>query len=263
MINNLAANRILWIITGVLALAVSAIGIFSPLIYYKIVAPALLPGAFSQDIMTVFASLLLIILSLSTRKNNVKKPVIIFGILGYLFYAYGIYVIERMYNMYYLVYIIIFTLAFWSLVYGISKIKHEYLKKPVLPKLIKNISATGSLIPPLIFIPLWTSMLLPLMRTGNQIDSLYSIFILDLCFIMPAFLILAYKTFCKEGIGLILSPAMFILGFTLIFSLSMGEIVKPLYNLPIKTPDLIQSLVLSLFFLILGILHISKLKLNN
>lgn len=78
----------------------------------------------------------------------------------------------------------------------------------------------------LIFYPLWIGMLLPLMQTGEQIDSLYSIFVLDLCFIMPAFLILSVLTYRDHGTGLLLLPAIYVLGFTLIFSLAVGDLVK-------------------------------------
>ncbi|MEO3934454.1 hypothetical protein WMO79_16790 [Micrococcaceae bacterium Sec7.4] len=64
-----------------------------------------------------------------------------------------------------------------------------------LPQGIRVLSASGALLQPLIFYPLWIGMLLPLMRNGDQIDSLYFVFILDLCFVMPAFLILAVLTF--------------------------------------------------------------------
>jgi len=61
-------------------------------------------------------------------------------------------------------------------------------------------------------------MLLPLMATGEQIDSLYSILILDLCFIMPGFLILSFLAYRDHRTGLLLLPALHVLGFTLIFS---------------------------------------------
>ena len=66
---------------------------------------------------------------------------------------------------------------------------------PTLPRALRIVSAAGALLQPLIFYPLWIAMLLPLMSARNQFDSLYSVFILDLCFIMPAFLLLAVLTF--------------------------------------------------------------------
>ncbi|TFC04389.1 hypothetical protein E3O42_05185 [Cryobacterium adonitolivorans] len=79
-------------------------------------------------------------------------------------------------------------------------------------------------------------MLIPLMRDRDQIDSLYSIFILDLGFIMPAFLILAVLALSNHGVGLVLLPSLYVLGFTLIFSLALAELVKPVVG---TAPDLL------------------------
>ena len=115
-------------------------------------------------------------------------------------------------------------MALWALVCAGTHIRRD-LPKPALPKTVRLLSASGAILQPLIFYPLWIGMLLPLMRTGEQIDSLYSIFILDLCFIMPAFLILSVLAYRSHGTGLLLLPAIYVLGFTLIFSLAVGELV--------------------------------------
>jgi len=57
--------------------------------------------------------------------------------------------------------------------------------------------------------------------------SFYSIYILDLCFIMPAFIIVAVMTLKKRGLGFLLTPALYIMGFTLLFPLAQGEFIKP------------------------------------
>uniref|UniRef100_UPI001C0F289A hypothetical protein n=1 Tax=Arthrobacter globiformis TaxID=1665 RepID=UPI001C0F289A len=189
-----------------------------------------------------------------------RPQIVALGLLGYLFYAYRIYVIERAYNGLYLVYMAIFALSFWSLVYAGASLRNDS-SRPSLPRRLRLASATGALLQPLIFYPLWIAMLLPLMTSGEQIDSLYSVFILDLCFIMPAFLILAVLTYKAQAMGLILLPALYILGFTLIFSLAVGEAVKPLFNAALNPASFWPSLLLSLFFLVLGSLHLRRLQL--
>ena len=74
--------------------------------------------------------------------------------------------------------------------------------------------------------------------------------------------ILGIMAIKKKGLGLLLIPAIFILGFTLIFSLAVSEIVKPLYDLAIDIAGLGSSLVLSIVFLILAAQHLRKLKLD-
>ncbi|MGO4186594.1 hypothetical protein [Pseudarthrobacter sp. TAF60_1] len=224
------------------------------------VTPDLIPGAYSQDLISVAASAALIFLALRAGHGKTKSQILALGLLGYLFYAYGIYVIERTYNGFYLVYMAIFALSFWTLMAAVTAFRRDP-RVPSLPRALRIVSASGALLQPLIFYPLWIAMLLPLMSTGNQIDSLYSVFILDLCFIMPAFLLLGVLTFKSRPLGLALLPALYVLGFTLIFSLALGELVKPLFDADMNFQAFWLSLALSTFFAILGGLHLLKLQL--
>lgn len=261
MVRNLGTNKILWLLTALLSLAAALVGVLSPGIYSKVVSTDIMPGVFGQDLMTIVVSVIFLLLAIRVKKEDSKKQIVILGILGYLFYAYGIYVIERVYNVLYYLYLAIFGLSFWSMVYGIVKIRWEVLQKVQVSGLIRNVSAGFSLFVALVFNVLWIVQLLPLIQAGEKIEFLYSIYILDLCFIMPAFVIIGIMAVKKIGLGLLLIPAMFILGFTLIFSLAVSELVKPLYDLTIDIGGLVPSLVLSILFLVLAALHLQKLEL--
>ena len=262
MIRNPNMNKVLWRLTAVLSLIAALVGVFNPGIYSKVVSTDLMPAVFGQDLMTIVASVIILLLTIRIKKEDSKKQIVILGILGYLFYAYGIYVIEQVYNILYYFYLAIFGLSFWSIVYGVASIRQEILQKVELPRLMRNISAGFSLFVALVFNALWIIQLLPLIQTGEKIEFLYSVYILDLCFIMPAFVILGIMALRKAGLGLLLIPAVFILGFTLIFSLAVSEMVKPLYDLAITIGGLGPSLILSILFLILAALHLRKLKLD-
>lgn len=262
MLTHLRLHRSLWAVTGVLTLTAAAAGLWNPGIYDRIVSEELIPGAYSQDLLSAAAALCLLYLAATARPDRLKAQIVALGLLGYLFYAYGIYVIERAYNGLYLVYMAVFTLAFWGLVSAGAHLR-RHLPNPALPKTVRLVSASGAVLQPLIFYPLWTGMLLPLMRTGEQIDSLYSIFILDLCFIMPAFLILSVLAYRNHGTGLLLLPALYVLGFTLIFSLAVGELVKPLFAATLDPAAFWPALALSLLFLVLGIQHLIRLRISE
>lgn len=261
MLTHLKLHRSLWALTGLLTLPAATAGLWRPEIYAGIVREDIIPGAYSQDLISAAAAIGLLYLALTPHSARAKPQIIVLGLLGYLFYAYGIYVIERAYNAWYLAYMAIFALSFWSLVCAGTRLRIDS-SQPSLPRKLRLASATGALLQPLIFYPLWIAMLLPLMSTGEQIDSLYSIFILDLCFIMPAFLILSVLTYRSQAMGLILLPALYVLGFTLIFSLAVGEAVKPLFNAALNPASFWPSLTLSLFFLVLGTLHLLRLRLT-
>lgn len=252
----------LWTLTGVLTLPAAVTGLLFPEIYRGVVAAELLPGAVSQDLMSAVAGAVLPVLAFAGRRGHPKVQIVALGILGYLFYAYGIYSIERTYNGFYLVYLAVFGLSFWGMVYTAVELRADGPRRARLQRGIRVLSASGALLQPIIFYPLWIAMLLPLMRTGDRIDSLYSVFVLDLCFIMPAFLILAVLTFRGRWPGLVFMPALYLLGFTLIFSLALGELFKPLFDVPVSALSLWSSILLSAFFLVLGGLHLWKLDLN-
>lgn len=263
MMGNIKVNRVLWLLTGALSLAAALVGVLNPVIYDKVISVDIMPGVFGQDLMTIVAAITILALAVLTRKEDTWKPVIILGILGYLFYAYGIYAIERVYNIFYYLYMTIFALSFWSIVYGVASIPRDVLQKVELRSKIRGVSAGFSLFVALVFNVLWIIQLLPPVQTGDKIEFLYSVYILDLCFIMPAFIVLGVMTARNKGMGLLLTPAMFILGFTLIFSLAVSESVKPLYNMTVSAGGLVPSLVLSILFLVLAFLHFQKMKISE
>jgi len=256
-------SRVLWAGTGGLALVAAVAGVGAPGIYDGLIARETLPGALSQDMITIVVAGLLILLAVRGGDNRPKARLIALGLLGYLFYAFGIYTIERVYNQFYLLYLAIFALSFWALVPAAITVTQQFSASARLARLPRIISGCGALLQPLIFYPLWVAMLLALMSTRTQIDSLYSIFILDLCFVMPAFLILGVLTLRNAPIGLLLAPPMYVLGSTLILSLALAELVKPVFGDPIAVPSLLASLALTALFIGLGIVHLSALTVRE
>jgi len=260
MVRNLVTNKILWLLTALLSLATALIGVINPDIYAKVVSKDVIPGVFGQDLMTIAASVIILWLVFLTKESDYRKQIVVLGILGYLFYAYGIYVIEQVYNLLYYLYLAIFALSFWSMLYGIAKIPPDVIQKVRLSRPMRHVSAWFSLLVALIFNILWIAQLLPLLQIGDKIENLYSVYILDLVFIMPAFVIVGIMTLRKAGLGLLLIPALFVLGFTLIFSLAVSELVKPVYDVNISIEGLLPSLILSMLFLVLAALHLRKLE---
>lgn len=83
-----------------------------------------------------------------------------------------------------------------------------------------------------------------------------------LCFIMPAFLVVAVQMFRRRGMGIVLAPPLYVLGFTLIFSLAVAELVKPRFEEPVDGPALVAASALSALFAVLGSAHLAKLRLS-
>ncbi|MGE5623741.1 MAG: hypothetical protein ACM3UP_01815 [Methanocella sp.] len=263
MLQNLSTNRLLWLATILLALLAATVGVINPGVYANLVRPNMIPGTVSQDVATIAVSLVALFYLVRLRGEDVGRQILLLGFMGYLWYAYGIWVIERMYNAFYLLYLAIFAFAFWSLAYGVASIRRELLPKVRLVKPLRVASAGWALINPLIFYPLWISQLLPLMRIGQQAEHFYSIYILDLAFVMPAFLILAVLTAKNRGLGLLLTPALFVKGFAMLFSVALGGLLAPLYRQPGDMGQVWFYLSLAGVFLVLTVLHLRGLRLDN
>lgn len=255
---NFSVNKILWMLIALMALVSSVTGVLAPEIYSKVMPMALIPATMAQDILTVLVSIALLGMIARSKEMNVKMQVVIMGIVGSMGYLYAIYSIERMYTVLYLVYLAILGLTLYSLPFSIGSIEnHEKWK---VPKLLKTITVTFSLVIATLFTFLWVGALIPVMKTGQKIELYYSIYILDLVWIMPGMVITAMMSIKNKSLGLLLTPAMYILGIFVIFPLGLGEMVKPFYGLNMDIKSMTMSFVLSGLFLLLATAQLWWLK---
>lgn len=262
MIKNLRVNKKLWLITALLALAVSLIGVINQNIYSEVISQEILPGVVSQDLITVIISIVLIFLSLKVEAENIKSQILTLSFLAYIFYAYGIYAIEQIYNSFYILYLLIFSLSFWSIIFSLSNYDKSVFKKINLNKYIKYLTLSFLIIIPLLFYFLWINQLLPLMRTGEKIEFAFSVYILDIVFILPALIITAILIIKDKSLGYISAPILFFKAFTLLFSVGLGAAFRVFYELSFNPEESFFYIILSLLFLALAVLNILKLKIS-
>jgi hypothetical protein len=263
VLRNLRTNRVLWVLLALLALVAALFGVLHPRVYDQVVGTEVMAGVISQDVVTIAAALIMLALALWVREDGMKEQIVILGLAAYLWYGYGIYVIEQIYTVLYLLYMAVLGLSFYTMAYGVASIRTQVLQQVVLSRFVRLGSVGFSLLSPLVFYPLWISALLPLMQTGRKLEFLYSIYILDLCFIMPAFVIVAVHAARARPLGLLLTPAMYILAMTLLFPVGIGELLKPRYGLPVDTGGLVLYLGLSAMFLILAVVYLLNLNVER
>jgi len=89
---------------------------------------------------------------------------------------------------------------------------------------------------------------------------MYSIYILDMVFVLPAFLISAYMIIKRKLLGYIFAPLLFFKAFTLLFSVGLGGLLKPLFNQVAEQGENIFYIILSIIFLSLALLNICNLN---
>lgn len=262
MIYHLKQVKIFWCIPTTFAFLSALGGVINRDIYKNLFPVDYLPGAFPQDLLTILVCMVLFMLIILTKQRDIKKQIIIIGLLGSLFYLYGIFTIERVYNSFYLFYALVFSSSFWSIIYSLAGFRSESVASLQLKDWMLKISAISSIIIALIFTFLWVMAVIPLMKNHQRIEYLYSIYILDLCFVMPAFFITAIMSLRKMQLGILMMPAMMIMGFFVIFPLGLNELAKPSAGMMINFGAMAISFIFSFYMLALAIGQLKMLRLE-
>ncbi|MGD1823613.1 MAG: hypothetical protein ACPKM0_12735 [Pleomorphochaeta sp.] len=263
MINNVKLNKLLFLIIGISALVSSFVGVFNTEIYNEVISKEIFFGVLAQDVVSLVASITLIILTLLIKEKDFKKLIVIYGILGFYIYAYGIYAIEQIYTNLYLMYLFILSFSIYSFIISLSSINKEKLNTLNLNSFYSKLTSFYAIFIAIMFNFIWISQLIPLIHSSNRIEYTFSVYIIDLVLVMPAFIILAFLVLRKKAIGYLLLPSLYILGFLILFPLALSEVIKSIFfNLPFVFNDFILFFVLSVVFLVFSILSIINLKLS-
>jgi hypothetical protein len=262
MVSHLRLARAFWGVTALLGFCAGLAGVLVRNIYGGLFPEDFLPGAFPQDILTMLVCVLLLVLAATIKESDVKRQVVVIGLLGSLFYLYGIFTIERVYNSFYLLYAAVFALSFWSIVISLAGFRTADFTNLVVPDKILTTSAVSSILIATVFTLLWIAALIPLMKEHNRIEFLYSIYILDLCFVMPGFVATAVMSLRRMPLGILMTPAMMILGFFVIFPLGLNELAKPSAGMAIELGPMIVSFAFAFFMLTIATLQVWKIRLD-
>jgi hypothetical protein len=260
MIHNLRLAKVFWTITTAFAFLAALAGVLFRGIYVGLFQADFLPGAFPQDVLTILVCAFLFVLIATTKEHDVRRQIIIIGLLGSLFYLYGIFTIERVYNWFYLLYAAVFASSFWSIIYSLAGFQSADFAHLRLSPGILRTTAIVSILIAAVFTLLWTMSLIPLMREHRRIDYLYSIYILDLCFVMPAFIMSAVMSLRRMPLGMLLAPAIMIMGFFVIFPLGLNELAKPSAGMAINYGPMVVSFAFAFPMLTLATLQLGMIR---
>ena len=252
--------QILAVIIAISAFITSASGIIFQNIYKPIVSSKGMPFVYSQDLISVTAAILLLVITIFWKKENMKLDIFRIGIIGYLFYAYGQYVIGTMYNYFYLLYLSIFGFSIFYFIYAFTSIEYKKLEFKI-PKSLQIITAIYCALIPVIFAPQWIFSIYQFIQINsrpgiNDVFSYnYSVYILDLCFVLPVCVITSVLLFQKKISGLLLGGILQIKGFTLLSFVALGNLFRPLFLQNIDIVNTVLYTIVSILCLILSILY--------
>jgi len=220
---------------SLLAFYASLRGVFYPQLYTDLLATGaitefLVAGSIAQDIISLPASAMLLLLSMYLLARPSVKPFIIaLGLAGYFLYGYGLYAFQGGYTSLYLLYLAIFGLSLYSLITGLLAFRSETLAGINMPLRLRTAIAAFLLSILAILVPLW------LIRISGPIaqhipPDTYGVFVLDLGVVFPAFAIIAYLLLRGRPWGDLLAGVALIKILTLCFSVAFGEWFGPLYR---------------------------------
>ena len=107
---------------------------------------------------------------------------------------------------------------------------------------------------------IWSSDLIELIKQGTKIEFTFSVYILDMIFIMPAFLIIASLLSKKSKVAYVFAPVMFFKSFTLLFSVGLGSFIRIYLNMPSNYQEGLPYIGLSFIFLGISLAIIKNLN---
>ncbi len=257
-------NRLFWLILAALSLVAAAVGVVKPSVYDGVVSDAIIPGVFTQDILAIVSSVLLAALALVSKEHQLRSRTVVHGLIMFFFYAYGIYSIEQLYNWLYPFYLAIFGMSLFVLIYSIATVPRDAARALAVRPSVRIAGAAYGILIAVMFTTIWLVRLVPLIQAGNRIEFTFSIFIIDLSFVMPAFVIAAIMALRRDHIGLMGLPALYVLGVGILSPLALAETLKPLrYGLPTIRGEFWLYFVLSVGFLLFAAAFLAAFKTTN
>ena len=200
---NVSKRKIPFILSGLasfITLGVAGYSLLNPSVYRPSTPDTLMPGAVSQDLVSLLAAFGLLLCITLIRRGREMAWLIWVGLLSYLFYAYALYSFEGVYNQLYLFYIAIVGLVVYALISffmsaDLSTIHPRPGKKPP-----RKPAAVLFLLLAAMFAGLWLSIILPAM--GDRVTpEANTIFVLDLAFFLPLLAIEAVLLFRSDPLG--------------------------------------------------------------
>jgi hypothetical protein len=230
--------------TALIAIVCSAAGLVDPNQYRSVVSAAVLPGAMGQDATALALGVVLLV----ATARRLPADRVCLPALAFIAYGYGIYSIERAVTVWYIAYLAALACATWSLVLGVSRSLRAAVGTQPVAGARRVIVAALCALTSLAFSVAWLSALLPYALSSRQPSELWSIYLLDLCFVMPALGTAAWWTWRRDPRGRALGTLMTGLGAVMMASLSLAEVCGPLVGLPAEPLAALPTLVLTVAF---------------
>lgn len=194
---------------------------------YKDMSAEVAPQGISQDYVTLFIAIPILIISFfKTKKGSLKGKYLLAGTLGYILVTYLFYTVMAMYNVMFLPYVILMGASFYSFILILLSFDTNALQDSFMPS--TPVKITGGF---LVFISiviglLWLSIVAPPLLNGTiiplQVEHYTTLIVqgLDLGILLPAGFISGILLIRKKTFGYLLAPVFFVFLSLLMTALS-------------------------------------------
>lgn len=256
MNTNLKLASSLSRIAGFLVLMVTLISIFSGEFYYVFMDDARVATYQGQDLIALLSlPLFFLAIHYAKRKKFIALNIWL-GLLGFYLYIYSTYAFNGIYSELFLFYLAIISLSFYAIIRLLNavdaKVTNKFFSRNVPVKmtsiyfiLIALLQAIG-----------WITIILQHIKYDEPAPA-NAIYVLDLAFLLPLFVLTAYWLWRKHAKGFLSAPVLLV--FSSIYGLAFlaGQVFKyyrALEYQPIATYIFIVftfiAIILSVTFLI-------------
>jgi len=178
-----------------------------------------------QDLLTLVSVPIFYWVVYLAKNGSARGLFIWMAILTYYLYINAAYAFNGIYSDLFLFYITIISTSFFSIIRLTHSIDYEVLLNMYSKKKPEKIIAIFFILIALIQAIIWVSIINQQM-SANEPAAANAIYVIDLAFLLPTFMLSAYWLWRKHLAGYIISPVLLI--FTFIYGLALisGQIFK-------------------------------------
>ncbi len=207
---------------------------------------SILAALYVQDLVSLLAAPALVAAMFWTLRGSRRAFVVWCAVLVYAVYYYAFYVFGNAYNVFYPLYLALMGLGIYSLIGLLAGVNLQAFAAGIDGKMPVRALATILLIA-LLFVPLWGSMIVQDIQ-ARQPRTTALVFVLDLCFLLPAITIAAVQLWRRRPFGYLLS------GILLIKAAMSGILlaVSTLWAVQLGMPLPVEELGMYLFLTLAG-----------
>ena len=226
------------LIVALLVVAAGAGVITRAQIYTPFLSPTLVAFQFFQDLLSLVLSPCLLAVMILTRRGSLRAFVIWNGLLIFVLYYYSFYVLDPVYTVYYPLYLALIGLPAYTLLGLLTAVDLKAFAAAVDKRFPARLLA-AILAVTVLFAPIWLMLMIQGIKM-QQPPEAFLVFVFDLCFLIPACIYTAVKTWQRQAVGYLLAGPLLLkaaLSGVLLFG---GEILKTQLGLPLAPEQLVM-----------------------